>query len=312
MERTYTVFETREDWLAARKDSIGASSLAKFWVTGERETALPTNIPALNSALAFGSTWEPYIVQQYARMNGLEIVKLNTPVEELKPGQLAWYDNSFYLSDTFGKGVKALHVSLDAAYRDKKGKLVTLEVKTGGDLSYTFLNEEYRQKYEIQAGIEGRMVDADKAIIVYSPRPVGWEKMDPEDIAKFVDEKMNDPVEVKFKRLVSKTKLVEKMKEYSSERKPSDPEGVTLLETYLDLKDSADLAKKNLEDWLAVHKDEVIYGGGHIAKLTTKESKTTNYKQLFAAKGITPDDVAPFISTKESIRLSLVKDKEAE
>lgn len=313
MKRDYKVFETREDWINARKNSIGASSLAKFWVTGERETPLPTNIPALNSALKFGSDWEPFIAQTIAKKTGLRLVELNTPIEELEPCDFAWYDNSFYEStESFGKGIKSLHVSLDAAYRDDKGKLVTVEIKTGSAGRYGFISDEFHERYEIQAGIEARMVDADKAVIVYAPRPVGWEKMSPDNIAEFIEKNINDPIEVKFKRPVSKTKLVQKLKEYSSERKQSDPEGVTLLETYLDSKESADLAKKNLEDWLAVHKDEVIYGGGHIAKLTTKESKTTNYKQLFAAKGITPDDVAPFISTKESIRLSLVKDKEAE
>lgn len=312
MKRQYRLFETRDEWLKAREASIGASSLAKYWVTGERETKLPDNIPALNSALRFGSDWEPYIAQTIAKKNGLNLVNVNTPVEDLKPEDFAWYDNQFYLStDDFGDNIKHLHVSLDAAYKDADGRLVTVEIKTGSASRYGFVSDEFRQRYEIQAGIEARMVDADQAFIVYAQRPRYWETMSANAIGNWLADHM-ETIPIQFKRKVSMHRLVQKLKEYSSERKPSNPEGAGLLETYLDLKNRTDLAKKDLEDWLAVHQGEIVYGGGYIAKLENRESKRTDYKSLFADKGISPDDVKPFIKKTESIRLSLVKDKEAE
>ena len=312
MKRQYRLFETRDAWLKARENSIGASSLAKYWVTGERETQLPDNIPALNSALRFGSDWEPYIAQEFASQSNLNLAVMNVPVEDLNNGELAWYDNSFYIStDDFGNNVKRLHVSLDAAYKDAEGRLITVEIKTGSAGRFGFVSDEFRQRYEIQAGIEARMVDADNAIIVYVQRPHDWESMSVAAISEWVKGYI-EVVNVPFKRKVSMHRLVQKLKEYSSERKPSNPEGASLLEKYLGLKNQTDLAKKDLEDWLAVHKGEIVYGGGYIAKLENRESRRTDYKSLFADKGISPDDVEPYVKKTDSIRLSLSKDKEAE
>lgn len=312
MKRQYRLFPTRDEWLKAREASIGASSLAKYWVTGERETKLPDNIPALNSALRFGSDWEPYIAQEFASQSNLNLAVMNAPVEDLNNGELAWYDNSFYIStDDFGNNVKRLHVSLDAAYKDAEGRLVTVEIKTGSAGRFGFVSDELRQRYEIQSGIEARMVDADNAIIVYVQRPHDWESMSVAAISEWVKGYI-EVVNVPFKRNVSMHRIVQKLKEYSSERKPSNPEGAGLLETYLGLKSQTDFAKKDLEDWLAVHQGEIVYGGGYIAKLENREAKRTDYKSLFADKGISPDDVEPYVRKTDSIRLSLVKDKEAE
>lgn len=312
MKRQYLLFETRDEWLKARKNSIGASSLAKYWVTGERETKLPDNIPALNSALRFGSDWEPYIAQEFASQSSLNLAVMNTPVEYLSNGELSWYDNSFYLSmNDFGNNIDCLHVSLDAAYKDADGHLVTVEIKTGNAGKFGFVSDEFRQRYEIQAGIEARMVDADNSIIVYVQRPHNWESMSVAAISDWIKGHI-EVVNVPFKRKVSMHRLVQKLKEYSSERKPSNPEGANLLEKYLSLKSQTDLAKKDLEDWLAVHQGEIVYGGGYIAKLENREAKRTDYKSLFADKGISPDDVEPYVRKVDSIRLSLSKDKEAE
>ena len=58
--RDFVVFKNEDEWLEARKKTIGASGLAQFWATGQQPTPLPDNVPALQSALAFGSMGAVY------------------------------------------------------------------------------------------------------------------------------------------------------------------------------------------------------------------------------------------------------------
>lgn len=160
---TYKVFKDRETWLEAREETVGASSLAHFIASGELPSP-PPDVPAVQSALQFGSIWEPMLVKLYAEHLHLDVASKNTPVANLTAGQLAWYDNSFY---TDGR----LHVSLDAAYRDHEGILHTVEVKTGSKPSYAFLTTEQRKQYSAQAQIEARMMDTEHAEIIYAQRP---------------------------------------------------------------------------------------------------------------------------------------------
>lgn len=294
---TYRVFQDRETWLKAREETIGASSLAHFIATGQLPSPTP-DVPAVQSALRFGSIWEPMLVKLYAEHLQLSIAAKNTPVEELKNGQLAWYDNSFY---TDGR----LHVSLDAAYRDHGGLLHTVEVKTGSKPSYTFLTTEQRKQYSAQAQIEARMVDTECAEIIYAQRPPSWERMSPDYITKQI-KKTLDIVTVPD---VMDTGTLEKhAAEYERATQPTDADtvGHQLLDELLEAKDRYETLKERLSTWLEEHPGERVACSGHVARLAETTRTTTDYKAYFSQH---PADLTPFQKTSSTTRLSVVKEK---
>lgn len=295
---TYKVFQDRETWLKAREKTIGASSLAHFIATGQLPSP-PPDIPAVQSALRFGSIWEPMLVKLYAEHLHLSIAAKNTPVEELKNGQLAWYDNSFY---TDGR----LHVSLDAAYRDHGGMLHTVEVKTGSKPSYTFLTTEQHKQYSAQAEIEARMMDTECAEIIYAQRPPLWERMSPDYITKQI-KKTLDIVTVPD---VMDTGTLEKhAAEYERAMQLTDADtvGDQLLAELLDAKDRYETLKKKLTTWLGEHPGERAAWSGHVARLAKTTRTTTDYKAYFSQH---PADLTPFQKTSSTTRLSVVKERE--
>ena len=85
----FIVFDSHEDWLNARVNNIGASTLAGYKITGEHAKPLPTGIPALESALTFGSDWEPYIAQLAAEKLGLTFAPKNTQVSQLRKNTIS-------------------------------------------------------------------------------------------------------------------------------------------------------------------------------------------------------------------------------
>ena len=66
--RTYTVYPSKDEWLAARDRTPGASTLGR-WHAYHELTPPPDNEHVRN-ALTFGSLWEPYIAKQWALTNG--------------------------------------------------------------------------------------------------------------------------------------------------------------------------------------------------------------------------------------------------
>lgn len=296
---TYRVFQDRETWLKARAETIGASSLAHFIATGQLPSH-PPDVPAVQSALRFGSIWEPMLVKLYAEHLRLSIAAKNTPVEELKNGQLAWYDNSFY---TDGR----LHVSLDAAYRDHGGLLHTVEVKTGSKPSYTFLTTEQHKQYSAQAQIEARMMDTECAEIIYAQRPPSWERMSPDYITKQI-KKTLDIVTVPD---VMDTGTLEKhAAEYERATQPTDADtvGHQLLAELLEAKDQYETLKERLSTWLEEHPGERVACSGHVARLAETTRTTTDYKAYFSQH---PADLTPFQKTSSTTRLSVVKEKKS-
>lgn len=294
---TYRVFRDRETWLKAREETIGASSLAHFIATGQLPSPPPA-IPTVQSALRFGSIWEPMLVKLYAEHLQLSIAAKNTPVEELKNGQLAWYDNSFY---TDGR----LHVSLDAAYRDHGGLLHTVEVKTGSKPSYTFLTTEQHKQYSAQAQIEARMMDTECAEIIYAQRPPSWERMSPDYITKQI-KKTLDIVTVPD---VMDTGTLEKhAAEYERATQPTDADTVEhqLLAELLEAKDRYETLKEQLSTWLEEHPGERVACSGHVARLAKTTHTTTDYKAYFSQH---PADLTPFQKTSSTTRLSVVKEQ---
>lgn len=294
---TYLVFKDRNAWLKAREETIGASSLAHFIATGQLPSP-PPDVPAVQSALRFGSIWEPMIVKLYAEHLQFVIVAKNTPVEKLGNGQLAWYDNSFY---TDGR----LHVSLDAAYRDHGGLLHTVEVKTGGKPSYTFLSAEQRSQYAAQAQIEARMMDTDYAEIIYAQRPPSWETLN----ANYITERIKETLDIVIVPDVMDVGALEKhATEYERAMRPTDADndGRQLLAELLEAKDRYEALKEKLSTWLAEHPGERVACDGHVARLAETTRTTTDYKAYFQQH---PADLTPFKKTSTTTRLSVVKEK---
>lgn len=294
---TYRIFSDRETWLEARSETIGASSLAHFIATGQLPSP-PPDIPAVQSALRFGSIWEPMLVKLYAEHLQLAIVAKNTPVEKLENGQLAWYDNSFY---TDGR----LHVSLDAAYRDHGGLLHTVEVKTGSKPSYTFLTTEQHKQYSAQAQIEARMLDTEYAEIIYAQRPPSWETLDPGYITERIKETLDIVV---VPNVMDVGKLERYATEYERAMRPTDADndGHRLLSELLSAKYRYEALKERLTTWLEEHPGERVSYSGHVARLVETTRTTTDYKAYF---GQHPVDLTPFQKTSTTTRLSVVKEK---
>lgn len=294
---TYKVFQDRDTWLKAREDTIGASSLAHFIATGQVPTP-PPDVPAVQSALRFGSIWEPMLVKLYAERLRLSVVGKNTPVGRLENGQLAWYDNSFY---TDGR----LHVSLDAAYRDHGGIVHTVEVKTGSKPSYAFLATEQRRQYSAQAQIEARMMDTEHAEIIYAQRPPAWEMMSPE----YITERIRETLDIVAVPDVMDIGMLEKYAdEYERAMRPADADndGRRLLADLLEAKDRYEALKERLSAWLEEHPGERVACLGHVARLAETTRTTVDYKAYFAKH---PADLAPFKKTSTTTRLSVVKER---
>lgn len=297
---TYKVFKDRETWLKAREETIGASSLAHFIATGQLPSPPPA-IPAVQSALQFGSIWEPMLVKLYAEHLELVIAAKNTPVEQLENGQLAWYDNSFY---TDGR----LHVSLDAAYRDNGGVLHTVEVKTGSKPSYAFLNSEQHSQYSAQAQIEACMINAGHAEIIYAQRPPSWETLSADSITKRIKETLNV---VTVSNMMDTDTLEKHAAEYERAIHPTDVDndGQQLLTELLEAKDRYETLKDKLATWLTEHPGKRVACDGHVARLAETTRTTTDYKAYFQQH---PADLTPFQKTSSTTRLSVVKEKNHE
>lgn len=294
---TYRIFQDRDTWLEARKETIGASSLAHFIATGQLPSP-PPDVPAVQSALQFGSIWEPMLVQLYARHHQLAVVGKNTPVNELENGQLAWYDNSFY---TNGR----MHVSLDAAYRDHNGILHTVEVKTGSKPSYAFLSAEQRKQYSAQAQIEARMMGTEHAEIIYAQRPPSWETMN----AEYITERIKETLDIVIVPDVMETDELERYAteyEQAARQDSTDNDGQRLLAELLEAKDQYETLKSQLAAWLEEHPGERVACSGHVARLAETTRTTTDYKAYFSQH---PADLTPFQKTSTTTRLSVVKEK---
>ena len=292
----YHVYDTREQWLEAREETVGASSLAHFIASGELPSP-PPDVPAVQSALQFGSIWEPMLVQLYAEHLQLDVASKNTPVANLTAGQLAWYDNSFY---TDGR----MHVSLDAAYRDHDGILHTVEVKTGSKPSYAFLSAMQHRQYSAQAQLEARMVGADFTEIIYAQRPADWERLSPDAITEHIGKTLD----IVFVSDIMEQDAVDRWYDAYKKAESDDSEdGLPLMSEVLEAKERYERAKERLTMWLSDHPGERIHCEGHVARLVETSRTTTDYATLF---GQHPEiDLKPFQKTSTTTRLSIVKEK---
>lgn len=299
--RTYTVYPSKDEWLAARDRTPGASTLGR-WHAYHELTPPPDNEHVRN-ALTFGSLWEPYIAKQFALVNGYKTCPPNTHWDDIPDGTLAWYDDSILADDSLG-----CHVSFDAIVRDRTGELITVEIKTGSAPSFAFVDSRMRDAYRVQANVERIMAGAKECVIVYAQRPRDWMSLSPACIEQWINEHMQttdvtDPAftEDDIRRLVAEI-------DGRDMPGPDDSEGAALLSAYLYAKDAADVAKTRLMDWMAAHPGVTPSSHGRRATLRTSLRRTTNWANLVKDHNLT-DYVDHYTVEKETTTLSITKEK---
>ena len=295
-ERTFTIFKDHDEWLEARTTNIGASTLAQFAITGEHAKPLPTGIPALESALRFGSDWEPFIAQLVASKLRLSIAPKNTPFDRLKDGQMSWHDDSFY---TMLDG--SVHASLDvAAVVD--GVPTIIEIKTSSATRFAFVNSELRQRYLMQADIEAFISGAKQYIIAFAHRPTGWENMTPEDISAVLNDSLETFV---FDSTMDEAQLKKLYDDY--EKDASGVEYSQLLDNILDWEEKAKEGRKQLQEMLAQTPGMIVGARGKIAQVKESKRVLTDWKRLVEDYHV--EDLTPYRTEKTSQSLSITKAK---
>ena len=314
IETVFKVFNTRDEWLTARNDSLGASSLAEYLANGKPPQDLSlVHSRALDDALAFGSLWEKKVAQLFAEDKQLTTVKKNTPVEDLKNSEFTWHDDSFYEVKYLPQvvGYPKLHVSLDAAYRDNDGDLVVVEIKTSSATRLSFVSDSLRRRYKAQAEIEASLTGASKALIVFAHRPTGWKNMSP----IMVEENLKKTLEVTAVNDIDTVEgLFEKAAQVLNVKQPDDvkkDEANRLLKEYLTVKEGAELAKQRLEEFLEKNTNVIPRAQGYVAKFVpAKEIRVMNWKKVVSDSGYKFDE-ADYQSVRQSKpTMSVTKDKQ--
>ena len=297
MKRTFTVFKDHEQWLEARKTNIGASTLAQFAITGEHAKPLPTGIPALESALTFGSDWEPYVAQLVARSLRLTIAPKNTPLEQLEDGQMSWHDDSFY-SIFDGR----VHASLDVA-AVIGGLPSIIEIKTSSATRFAFVSRELRQRYLTQAGLEAFISGAKQYVIAFAHRPSDWQNMSVEDISAVLADSLETSMyggdwdEGRVKALYDDyERNVQPGAEYSE-----------LLDHILDCEAKAKEGRKQLQDMLAQHPGMIVGAQGKVAQLKESTRVLTDWKRIVEDYHV--EDLTKYRTEKTTSSLSITKAK---
>ena len=300
--RKYTVYPSKDEWLAARDRTPGASTLGR-WHAYHELTPPPDNEHVRN-ALTFGSLWEPYIAKQWALTNGYKTCPPNTHWDDIPNGALSWYDDSILADDQLG-----CHVSFDAIVRDRSGDLITVEIKTGSAPSFAFVDSRMRDAYRVQANVERIMAEAKECVIVYAQRPRDWMSLSPAYIEQWINEHMQttdvtDPLftEEDIRRLVEEI-------DGRDMPEPDDSEGAALLSAYLYAKDAADMAKTRLMDWMNAHPGVTPSSHGRRATLRTSLRRTTNWANLVKDHNLA-DFVEHYTTEKETTTLSITKEKQ--
>ena len=300
IKREFKTFPSREDWLNARVDNIGASTLASYKITGEHAKPLPTGIPALESALTFGSDWEPYVAQLAAVKLGLTFAPKNTQVSRLHENSMSWHDDSFY-TVLGGK----VHASLDVA-ANINGVTTILEIKTSSATRFEFVNSQLQQRYQLQAELEAFISGADKYRIVFAHRPNGWQDMSTEDISL----QLADTLQVGEPHDVTMTMddLKALYDDYISTLEDNTAQYSQLLDNILDWEEKAKEGRKQLMLQLEEHPNMTVSARGKIAMLKESKRVLTDWKKLVEDYKV--EDLTPYRTEKTSQSLSITKEKE--
>jgi hypothetical protein len=295
----FIVFDSHEEWLRAREDNIGASTLANYKITGEHAKPLPTGIPALESALRFGSDWEPYIAQLVASKLGLSIAPKNTPLDRLQPNQMSWHDDSFY-TVLDGK----VHASLDVA-ANIKGVTTILEIKTSSATRFEFVSQQLRLRYQAQAEMEAFISGADKYRIVFAHRPNGWQDMSTDDISWHLNEtlQVGEPQDV----TITMSDLKKLYDDYMATLEDNTIQYSQLLDNILDWEEKAKEGRKQLMQQLEDHPGMTVGARGKVAVLKESKRVLTDWKRIVEDYQI--KDLTPYRTEKTSQSLSITKAK---
>lgn len=299
IRRDFKTFPSREAWLDARVDNIGASTLANYKITGEHAKPLPTGIPALESALTFGSDWEPYVAQLAAEKLGLTFAPKNTPIEQLQYGQMSWHDDSFYTM-LDGK----VHASLDAA-ANIKGVATILEIKTSSATRFEFVSQQLRLRYQAQAEMEALISGADKYRIVFAHRPNGWQNMGADDISQQLSDTLviGEPHDV----TMTMDDLKALYDDYISTLEDNPIQYSQLLDNILEWEAKAKEGRRQLQEMLARTPGMVVGAQGKIAQLKESTRVLTDWKKLVEDYHV--EDLTPYRTEKKSSSLSITKAK---
>ena len=319
---TFNVYDTREEWLKGRANSIGASSMAEFMVTHLLPEPMPkpgasTN---LDDALAFGSDWEPVIALAYADKTGLSMAGRNIAFKDLEPGMMSWHDDSFYLED-------GLHCSFDAIARLKDGSYRVVEFKTSSMSSEKFIGRKLRERYHRQTNIErifaeritGQPVEMH---LVFIHRPDAWKAMDPKDITALIREDMFNNKETITKVERDASDLTPEMEwnlllryrnEYLEREKSggyiSSGDGNHMLARILELEAEAKDLREDLKVWLDSHPGYEAVADGKIAHLVTSKRTTTKWEKFIQARGVSTEGIEEFQRTTSTESLSIIKQR---
>lgn len=176
-EASYVLCDSLEDWRERREQTPGCSDMKRMLIEGRPPSSFdPEPGSYMDKIFNFGHEWEPRIASEYAKRNGFRERPEDTPIEDLKPGELTRHNLAMYEVD--GK----VHASLDAVQRNMDGTVTVVEIKTGGKDSFEDLQSGQRKGYATQATVERLVTGADSARIVYAQRPAGFDGMKPEQI----------------------------------------------------------------------------------------------------------------------------------
>lgn len=295
----FIVFDSREDWLKARVNNIGASTLAGYKITGEHAKPLPTGIPALESALTFGSDWEPYVAQLAAEKLGLTFAPKNTPLEQLHDNEMSWHDNSFY-TVLDGK----VHASLDVA-ANINGVTTILEIKTSSATRFEFVSQQLQLRYQAQAEMEALISGAQKYRIVFAHRPNGWQDMSTEDISwQLADTlQVGEPHDV----TITMSDLKSLYDDYTATLEDTSTPYSQLLDNILDWEEKAKEGRKQLMRQLEDHPNMTVSARGKVAVLKESKRVLTDWKKLVEDYKV--EDLTPYRTEKTSMSLSITKEK---
>ena len=295
----FIIFNSHDDWLKARVNNIGASTLAGYKITGEHAKPLPTGIPALESALTFGSDWEPYVAQLAAEKLGLMFAPKNTMVSQLHENEMSWHDNSFY---TVLDG--EVHASLDVA-ANINGVTTILEIKTSSATRFEFVNSQLRDRYRLQAELEAFISGADQYRIVFAHRPNGWQAMSTDSISSQLADtlQVGEPHDV----TITMNDVKALYDDYMSTRADNGIQYSQLLDNILDWEEKAKEGRKQLLRQLEDHPNMMVGARGKVAVLRESKRVLTDWKKLVEDYKV--DDLTPYRTEKTAMSLSITKEK---
>lgn len=174
----YVLCDSLEDWKERRHLTPGCSDMKRLLLDGVRPEPFEPEPGSFTAKIFdFGHKWEPRVAGEYARREGLRERPEDTPIEDLKPGEITRHNLAMYELD--GK----VHASLDAVQRNPDGTVTVVEIKTGARRSPETMRPDQWDGYLAQATVEKLVTGADSARIVYAQRPYRFDEMSDEETA---------------------------------------------------------------------------------------------------------------------------------